>query len=973
MNQQYLGESDAQPELTDFSEKPFASTQSSPSVLDGDAQMNVDPLNWPRHIPHTLQSTTTPLASSGIGMPISKKTGVLPLQKRRRVTRACDECRRKKIKCDGKQPCTHCSVYSYECTYDQPSSRRRNPAPHYIETLEKRLQRADAVLKAILPDVDIYSPFFDISKIPQDVRKTAAESIAQPSPALRSDQPPDQDPLLDSMVKATGRLVIDASGHLDYHGHSSGLLYLNQLNDQSGGLLCEIKYSWPASTKQNPLSPLSHTPNGENLPDVSLLPLRENAKILVDICLDCACALMRFIHRPSFVRMMERIYDIKPEEYEEDENTFLPLFYMALSVGCLFSNDADAQSIGIYDTTHEGMKFFNAGRRMIEMTDIRDIYSLQAILFMTVYLQSSTPVAAGYSYICIALAASVRMGLHRQIPETRFDPIEREVRKRVFWTSWKMSTYVSTILGLPQGIGLEDIDQEMPAEVDDEYITKDSISLQPEGVVSMMTVANAYTRLLKIMAKTVRYIYPFKAVVASVDGKGAGHSVSYSYLREIEQDLAMWLDSLPMILRPGGDTPTQFFRAQYLLKMAFSHVQLMLYRPFVHHISKPKSKGGDERCYSIAASCVNVARKIVHTIDEMRKSGYLNEAYWFPIYTAFFSIIILIYYVNSNDPPNATSLAILRDAMIGKDCMWTIKDKSIAARRCTAVLTPLFERISKKFGDKLNASPPQKKRTRELSQTRMTGHQPSLLMADTQVSSSTVSPDTSVVTTPDNRSKASPTTPTAEYEQVSSPSPTRMCEKFSCKPDLMGRRKSYGVYPELASNLKPTVINQRFLSRNSMPDMNSSIFGSSQDPFNYIPHSLDAYEVLDHQNTEMVSPSIDTISAIDPFANIEETLLGPFPSYPLQGPPQHQQILDNSANILPTNSSERPYSRNNIQGHPSGIDGNVCGGDGDLDALERYFADHGAGLGSGSEAMEFLKDEWDDALIHQAFIQRNST
>ena len=35
------------------------------------------------------------------------------LPKRRRVTRACDECRRKKIKCDGKQSCTHCTVYSY--------------------------------------------------------------------------------------------------------------------------------------------------------------------------------------------------------------------------------------------------------------------------------------------------------------------------------------------------------------------------------------------------------------------------------------------------------------------------------------------------------------------------------------------------------------------------------------------------------------------------------------------------------------------------------------------------------------------------------------------------------------------------------------------------------------------------------------------------------------------------------------------
>ena len=45
-----------------------------------------------------------------------------PLQKRRRVTRACDECRRKKIKCDGKQPCTHCTVYSYGMASQLPPS-----------------------------------------------------------------------------------------------------------------------------------------------------------------------------------------------------------------------------------------------------------------------------------------------------------------------------------------------------------------------------------------------------------------------------------------------------------------------------------------------------------------------------------------------------------------------------------------------------------------------------------------------------------------------------------------------------------------------------------------------------------------------------------------------------------------------------------------------------------------------------------
>lgn len=44
----------------------------------------------------------------------------LPMQKRRRVGRACDECRRKKIKCDGKQPCTHCTVYSYGANFARP-------------------------------------------------------------------------------------------------------------------------------------------------------------------------------------------------------------------------------------------------------------------------------------------------------------------------------------------------------------------------------------------------------------------------------------------------------------------------------------------------------------------------------------------------------------------------------------------------------------------------------------------------------------------------------------------------------------------------------------------------------------------------------------------------------------------------------------------------------------------------------------
>jgi hypothetical protein len=55
----------------------------------------------------------SPITDKDDGAEQPQKPSAGPMQKRRRVTRACDECRRKKIKCDGKQPCTHCTVYSY--------------------------------------------------------------------------------------------------------------------------------------------------------------------------------------------------------------------------------------------------------------------------------------------------------------------------------------------------------------------------------------------------------------------------------------------------------------------------------------------------------------------------------------------------------------------------------------------------------------------------------------------------------------------------------------------------------------------------------------------------------------------------------------------------------------------------------------------------------------------------------------------
>src|SRR6187402_1407434 len=152
------------------------------------------------------------------------------------------------------------------------------------------------------------------------------------------------------------------------------------------------------------------------------------------------------------------------------------------------------------------LKYFRAARSMMDITDCRDITSLQAILFMILFLQSSANLSTCYSYIGIALRSALRMGLHRSLAGN-FNPIERETRRRVFWVIRKMDTYVSALLGFPQMLSYDDIDQEFPIEVDDEYITKEGVFEMPPGKTSLLYAAsNAHTRLMVTLAKVIKYI-----------------------------------------------------------------------------------------------------------------------------------------------------------------------------------------------------------------------------------------------------------------------------------------------------------------------------------------------------------------------------------------------------------------------------------------------------------------------------------
>lgn len=178
---------------------------------------------------------------------------------------------------------------------------------------------------------------------------------------------------------------------------------------------------------------------------------------------------------------------------------------------------------------------------------------------MVLFLQSSAKLSTCYSYVGIALRSALRLGLHRSVTAD-FNCIERELRKRVFWVVRKMDVYVSTLLGLPQMLSDEDIDQELPMEVDGDFITSERITQPPSNYTPLMAGCNAHTRLSNIILKVVKYIYPVKNARYR-SNSDQRYMISHSKIREIEGDLQTWMEELPPALRPGTEVSPQLERS----------------------------------------------------------------------------------------------------------------------------------------------------------------------------------------------------------------------------------------------------------------------------------------------------------------------------------------------------------------------------------------------------------------------------
>ncbi|KAH8822059.1 fungal-specific transcription factor domain-containing protein [Xylogone sp. PMI_703] len=455
--------------------------------------------------------------------------------------------------------------------------------------------------------------------------------------------------------------------------------------------------SWIGVDIHRRLRPPSNLPRLlERRQGLRSLPPRAVVSALTDSLFDTPI-VMAIIHRPTFDYRLNLIYTLDERDHGMEEIQFIQLLYSMVALGYLCSR-ANFDSAGYEQALANGTKYFRIIRDSVDMDNCTDLVSLQTIVFLNFFLVFTTRLTTCYTYNSITLSLAIRMGLHQNIRSTH-DMIKLETQKRVFWTIWLISSYVSTSLGLPNQINEEEIDQVLPIEVEDKNIGVSEIIPQCQGDVPPIVGFNKFVKLQRIRQKVMKHVYPTKGMKQRLEDGTMSYVLSMAKLSELEQELTEWRRDLPHKLTLYQGAPRNLLRTQYLLSMSYAHSRVILYRPFLKHIEKGDQRQANNQLHSFAVNCVRESQIIIHLNEDMYRQGLPTALNWTATHMMLSAMLCLIY-VLFHSPGPGESKEILNDLVTGQNTLGNLAQCNVTAGWHSSVLKVLISL----FPEELNSA-----------------------------------------------------------------------------------------------------------------------------------------------------------------------------------------------------------------------------------------------------------------------------
>ncbi|GKZ30521.1 hypothetical protein AbraIFM66950_009360 [Aspergillus brasiliensis] len=447
-----------------------------------------------------------------------------------RRAKACNTCRRKKVKCDGKRPiCSPCHAFNLSCGYQDAVDRRKRGSRAYVEELEKRIENMQEQLQSLTS-----------SGIGTQRDHESGTDYREPADSAEGDQPSRISQVLpEKGLPSTDNdqsFVINAQdGKMRYFGASSAFSALT--NARVNGLEAQPDTGiWRRAPQRsaNPWQLSNWIPHilqdGLERRFFEPLPCKDITVQLAKEYFATFNQAIPLFEEASFMRSVNRQYSWNPD----DSASWWISLNIVLAIA--YRERAHASS-GAGDNWKKSLGHVKNALNAVVDVFLRntDIAAVQGLLGLALYFQGTPNPQALFMFAAAAMRLAQSIGLHRETASGASP--EAEQRRRVYWIAFILDSDISIRVGRPPVQDLEDYDTFLPTE-------------NPPDGKGVLTIDGTKINFFRLLAQLALIQRLFGKKLYTVTVRREQRDDVIERIKTCEEALLGWKKSLPSGLQP---------------------------------------------------------------------------------------------------------------------------------------------------------------------------------------------------------------------------------------------------------------------------------------------------------------------------------------------------------------------------------------------------------------------------------------
>lgn len=435
------------------------------------------------------------------------------------------------------------------------------------------------------------------------------------------------------------------------------------------------------------------------------LPPKDEALSLFKDFFENFNCMFPLYHEPTFMHLVDKQYSRDPYEgsgWWASINVVLALAYRIRVMSNVVPQEDD-QKAWLY--------LKNAMGVLTELT-LRntDLLSVQALLGMAMFLCGTPNPQPSFFLISAAIRQSHSIGLHKRGSAFNLNSVEAEQRKRVFWIGYMLDKDTCLRSGRPPAQDDDDMNVDLPSTDPPDNIG--NIPLEGGGKVNLFRLMCEFAI---ISSKVYRRLYSVQAS-RQTDGE------LLNTIGELDKELEVWKDSIPMDFRPEHEIKTSHAPLiLHIVVLHFSYYNCLttIHRMSVHHgywtsrlseyaIQGLNARPLNPRVFSSAALCVAAARASIHLIKYIPQGDF--ACVWLIIYFPVSALVTVFANILQN-PQDARARADIKlmDLVVNFLTNVVADEGSGSLKRMLSICTE-FARIARIVIDKAEKDGSKRKR-----------------------------------------------------------------------------------------------------------------------------------------------------------------------------------------------------------------------------------------------------------------------